>query len=100
MKITRFGVFETNSSSVHTITILSEDKYQKWASGNSLIWDIYLDELINISDADPKDIVEGRYLTYKQYNEYVDEHGFEPYTVKHRTESGDTIIVFGYSGYD
>ena len=34
----RHGLFETNSSSVHSMTLLTQDEYKKWESG-----DYYLD---------------------------------------------------------
>ena len=34
----RRGVFETNSSSTHSITMCSGEEYDKWCSGNLLFW--------------------------------------------------------------
>ncbi len=39
MKQTRYGVFETNSSSTHSITMCMKDDYDKWANG-----EVYLNE--------------------------------------------------------
>ena len=36
----RYGLFETNSSSVHSMTLLTQDEYEKWESGNYYI-DLY-----------------------------------------------------------
>ena len=36
MKIIRLGVFETNSSSTHTMVIMSEEEYDKWRKGELL----------------------------------------------------------------
>ena len=34
----RRGVFETNSSSTHSITMCSGEEYDKWCSGKLLFW--------------------------------------------------------------
>ena len=39
MKVIRRGVFETNSSSTHSITMCSKEDYDKWESG-----DVYLND--------------------------------------------------------
>ena len=35
----RRGVFETNSSSVHSLTMCSSDEYEKWEIGELLYWE-------------------------------------------------------------
>ena len=35
----RRGVFETNSSSVHSLTMCSSDEYEKWENGELLYWE-------------------------------------------------------------
>lgn len=41
MKVIRLGTFETNSSSTHTMVIMSEEEYDKWENGEILryMWD-------------------------------------------------------------
>lgn len=39
----RFGVFETNSSSVHSVTVLSDEEYRAYRRG-----DLYLDNSANL----------------------------------------------------
>ena len=34
----RRGVFETNSSSVHSLTMCSGEEYKKWENGEILYW--------------------------------------------------------------
>ena len=58
----RRGVFETNSSSVHSITMCSEDEYDKWIKGE-LIYDKYEGKLIQLEDKDPEDEEAERYLS-------------------------------------
>ena len=50
----RRGVFETNSSSVHSITMCSSDEYDKWTKGE-FVYDIYKEKLIPVEDKDPED---------------------------------------------
>ena len=33
----RHGVFETNSSSVHSVTILNDEDYNKWINGKTIV---------------------------------------------------------------
>ena len=60
----RHGLFETNSSSVHSMTLLTQDEYDKWDSG-----DYYLD------------LDEGRVLSREEVetivSEYVNKWGDE-----------------------
>jgi hypothetical protein len=37
MRVIRRGVFETNSSSTHSITMCSIEEYEKWESGEVLL---------------------------------------------------------------
>lgn len=48
MKQVRRGVFETNSSSTHSLTICTEDEFNKWANGE-LMFDTYNDELVEVN---------------------------------------------------
>lgn len=40
MKVVRYGVFETNSSSTHSLTICSGEEYSKWENGE-LYWNYW-----------------------------------------------------------
>ena len=42
----RKGVFETNSSSTHSLTMCSEDEFDQWKNGK-LLYDSYNEELIS-----------------------------------------------------
>ena len=48
----RRGVFETNSSSVHSLTMCSGDEYDKWAKGE-FVYDTYEEKLIPVEGKDP-----------------------------------------------
>ena len=49
MKQIRRGVFETNSSSTHSVTVCTEDEYNKWKRGE-LLYDRYKKCFIEATD--------------------------------------------------
>ena len=53
----RRGVFETNSSSVHSLTMCMESDFNKWVTGE-LVWSRWGDELVPITDEIKKSIEE------------------------------------------
>lgn len=67
MKQIRKNVFETNSSSTHTLAICTEDEYKDWKDGKLLFnkWnETFVKNSINITKQDRKE-AEERYTTYK-----------------------------------
>ena len=67
MKQIRKNVFETNSSSTHTLAICTEDEYKKWQEGKMLFnkWnETFIKNSINITKQDKVEAKE-RYNTYK-----------------------------------
>ena len=96
MKIqVRRGVFETNSSSVHTLCICSSDDYNKWENGK-LFYDLYNDALVVDSDK-----IQGNdYMTYDEFFDYLSDSGYEEYIENYTSKSGDNIVAFGYYGHD
>lgn len=93
----RKGVFETNSSSVHTMTVCSPEQYEAWKNGE-LVFDEYTEELIPVGDVKDKFPEEYRYQTYEYY--YDDYEAAEPYVENVVTPGGETIVIFGRSGYE
>lgn len=107
MRQIRRGVFETNSSSVHSMTMCMKSDYDKWVSGD-LYWDRWGDRLVS------KDIAEDilrknasdRYLGYdKQFYTYDEFHDYdlleyETFVNKFKTPSGEEVVGFGYYGSD
>lgn len=65
----RQGVFETNSSSTHSLTICTEDEYNKWKKGE-LLFDYWDEEFVNSADTsltdDEKESVKEDYNKRKQ----------------------------------
>ena len=113
-EVIRRGLFETNSSSVHSLTFCTEDEWSKWKNGE-LYFDKYTKEFVessdeietarNCKDDDEAEIKTGhwdnyhRYLTYDEYHDwdYID---FETYDEVYTTPNGETIHAFGYYGHD
>lgn len=105
MKIcVRRGIFETNSSSVHSLCICSADDYDKWKNGE-LLYDFYNDVLIEDSDEiqqSRKECKEKGYANdYVNYDEYLERLSyFDTYVRSYKSKSGDDIVAFGYYGHD
>lgn len=91
----RRGVFETNSSSVHSITMCTSDEYDKWVNGE-LLWDYWNDKLIKPEDRDP-DEEDDNYYTYDDFYEKIE---YETYEENFTTPKGEKIVAFGYYGHD
>lgn len=119
----RRGVFETNSSSVHSLTMCSGEEYKKWENGKVLYWsdknkfgtkediieelknaryswnnelcypDINWDCENNVSDV-------FSYEGIKTCNEFFDNEWFETFEQRYTTSNGDEVVAFGYYGHD
>lgn len=96
----RRGVFETNSSSVHSITMCTESDYDKWVTGE-LVWNSWNCGLVPITDKvkASMDADEKKYLTYKQFNDW-DYMEYETFEQGYTTPGGEKVIAFGYYGHD
>jgi hypothetical protein len=84
----RKGVFETNSSSTHSITIVSKEEFEKFKAG-SLMFHQWEGKLVE-PDKDNVSLV-----SYGRYGEY-----YETFEKSYKTSSGDEIVAFGYYGHD
>lgn len=96
----RRGVFETNSSSVHSLTMCSETDFDKWIKGE-LVWSKWEDELVPITDdvKQSMDNGEHEYLTYEQFYDY-DYIDYETFESSYTTPNGENVKAFGYYGHD
>jgi hypothetical protein len=117
----RIGVFETNSSSTHSLTIVSSSEYYDWTSGKVLFNNnsqqpfVTQEEAIalmkvqtwrrdipNFDKMDEDELVEelrdNGFYTYQGYQdtykylEYFDQH--------HTTKGGEELVAFGNFGHD
>lgn len=124
----RRNVFETNSSSTHTLTICSKSDFEKWKRGELLL-DEWSNKFIDVEEVSEKDL-ESYYNSikkpyYKNYedlydderksikNEYMnkevsgttyddwrDDGYLETYSQDYKTENGDEVVAFGKYGYN
>lgn len=103
----RRGIFETNSSSTHSLTMCMSDDFDKWKNGE-LVYDNYIGKLITITDKKYQNWLKNNqeddygykdYMTYDEYFNYNCQF-FESFEKKFTTPSGENVIAFGYYGYD
>lgn len=107
----RKGLFETNSSSVHSIVMCSDSDFEKWKNGESIYSREY-ECLVSIED---KDYLEWKklsdeekeeewtmydYLTYDQFFNDYDAMEHETFKTSYDTPKGETVVAFGYYGHD
>lgn len=101
----RFGTFETNSSSTHTLVVCTKEEYDAWRKGETLLdrWKNYeydfhrKDPFFVPNTEEYRNDEEGQYVTYE---EYWDEEYLEYFDEEYTTPSGDVVRVFGKYGYD
>jgi hypothetical protein len=89
----RFGVFETNSSSVHSLTIVSKEEFEKFKKGE-LVLDTWKRKLIPTPNEDV--LEDGEYDSYDS----LGGGNFETFEQSYKTASGEEIVAFGYYGQD
>ena len=118
----RQGVFETNSSSVHSLTMCSAEEFEKWKNEEVLYWkerdkfgtkEEIIAELKTITwyngelcypnvDWNDEDTVHDIFCDegIETYDKYFDNYYFETFRQTHTTPSGDKVVAFGYYGHD
>ena len=89
----RFGVFETNSSSVHTLTICSEDMFNDFKNGK-LLFDTWDEELVLEEGQEDID----RFISYTGYDDFLEYTEYQSFEQHYTTKNGDKIVAFGYYG--
>jgi hypothetical protein len=112
MKSIRRGVFETNSSSTHSMTICPKEDYEAWQKGKVLfnendntfltkkeaIKELGLEQEFDEEDSIEESLMDEGYYTYDQYQDR--ENDLEPFVESYTTKGGETIVIFGAYGYD
>ena len=119
----RRGVFETNSSSVHSLTMCSGVEYKKWEDGKVLFWgdkdkfstrEDIIEEMQNMRYSwngelcypdvnwDDEDEVEDIFSdeNIQTCEEFFDNEYYETFEERYTTPSGDEVVAFGYYGHD
>ena len=113
----RKGVFETNSSSTHSITICTSEEYKKFLNG-----ELYVDDnghLYTLEQIEAKYEKDNRkwkekygenYATdikhymelegFYDYQKWEDNDYLEEYKESYTTPNGEEIVAFGKYGYD
>lgn len=89
----RRNVWETNSSSTHSITMCSKEEYEKWKKGELLL-NYWRDDFVEATEENKED------EDNKTYDEYWEDEYLEGYEDSYTTKSGEEIIAFGKYGYD
>lgn len=106
----RQNIFETNSSSVHSITLCTEDEFQKWKNGK-ILFD--RDECRFVTPEQFEEFKSSEYyneeydhdrgLTYNQFFDWQGDDSYLDYMEKyqkHEKINGVDIVAFGYYGHD
>ena len=125
----RKNVFETNSSSTHSLTLCSKEEFDAWERGETLFdeWNetfIPIPELSEEVKEEAKDWYMKNKVKYKKdwddlsdkekqelyidyavrngetYEEYMNNNDLETFERTYTTKSGDEIVAFGQYGYD
>ena len=96
----RQGIFETNSSSTHTLTMCVSSDFEKWKNGE-LIYDYYQDELVPFTDKirEEKENGDCDYVTYEDFNDWS-YNELESFENRFTTPGGEEVVAFGYYGYN
>jgi hypothetical protein len=110
MQKIRFGVFETNSSNTHSLTIVPKEVFYKWCRGE-LYFDNY-DKII-VSEEEAKRRYEGGDKSWnKTFEEYKKKYlltrsdwfhwnvDLEYFETDYKTPGGEELVAFGKYGYD
>lgn len=129
MKTIRRGVFETNSSSTHSITIIDKDIYDEWKLKNdcydfntkkiiskeerfkTLLFNTFFDTYYGqdsdyVSETDIENYLQynQKYeeipLTYDEYNDTLEDYELEHDINNFKTKSGDELIIICRYGHD
>lgn len=118
----RRGVFETNSSSTHSITMCSNKEYEKWENGEVLYWEdrdkfgtreeiieemktamLYNGRLcypdVNWEDKEQVDDIFSDERV-KTCDEFFNDDYYETYSTEYTTPNGEVVVAFGYYGYN
>jgi hypothetical protein len=105
----RFGVWESNSSSTHSLTMVSNEEYEKWKNGEYYMCDGHLvsyEEIVKEYETKKseyetiEDFMDD--YSYYNFNDWWDrkEEYYETFSRTYKTKSGESVVAFGYYGQD
>ena len=100
----RTGLFETNSSSTHSLTMCMKEDWEAFKNGDKY-YDRWEDKLVDPDefspeDLDPDETLEDRYLTFDDFETEIWDQYEESICEEFTTPFGETIVAFGYAGHD
>ena len=102
--VIRHNTFETNSSSTHSLSICTKDEWKEFMHGKTL-YSIAEKKFIPVSEVEKKmldyDEEEREYIMNKDYWDFENFGGnMEMMTAEYTTTGGETVVAYGYFGYD
>ena len=109
MRQIRNSVFETNSSSVHSITMCMKKDYEAWKRGE-MVLDTDTHKIVPITNEIRAELEmyvrenyeawwDIRYLTFDDYDIRCHER-YEGFGDEFTLPDGEKVVAFGYYGYD
>lgn len=118
-RVIRRGVFETNSSSVHSLTMCSKTEWDSWKQGD--LW-LYSGTLMSksdviailkrfqwfnkynfeaMSDDDWEEFCEDYDIfSWESYDKYISRRSCETFDQTYTASNGEEIYAFGFYGYE
>lgn len=112
----RFGIFETNSSSTHSLSMCSKDDFENWKLGrlyfntNSETFstreevteelkDRFWDCVVDWVNEEKVDEFIDSSETFYTYDDFFQNDSYETFC-KEREFGGASVVAFGYYGWD
>jgi len=103
----RFGLFETNSSSTHTLTITSKKVFDEWKNDKWIL--LYDKKFVTEEEVEKEwqkpdsqrwyeNYGEWRKYNALSYHDWCDHEDFTNYIDEYTTESGEVVVAFGLYG--
>lgn len=108
----RKNTFETNSSSTHSLVMCKKSDYDRWVNHevyfceygkkDFIPYNEAIRELTDVpdeqSEIDKILAEEFYYFTPETLSDFCEDVGYEEFEQTFTTDSGDTVIAFGYYG--
>jgi hypothetical protein len=98
MRTIRRGVFETNSSSTHSITMVAKEDYDRWECGE-VLFDRDNKEFVLVEEKEKYE-AEHKWCDLQTSEDYFESGDLESFEETFTTKSGDKVVAFGKYGYD
>lgn len=97
----RCGVFETNSSSVHSLSFCTDDEWNDWRDGKT-VWDRWEHEFIPVTLEIEQKMERDKYSPYYTMDDFFSwgRMDYETFDKEYTTKNGEVIHAFGYFGHD